>query len=39
MKTVIREIPGITDCFKKKEDRGGEVFYKVSRVTKPTGRH
>lgn len=29
-KTVIREIPGITECFKKKDEKGGEVSYKVS---------
>lgn len=28
-KTVIREIPGITDCFKSKEDKGGQEVYKV----------
>lgn len=31
-KTVIREIPGITDCFKSKDDKGGEVSYKVSAM-------
>lgn len=28
-KTIIREIPGITDCFKSKDDQGGETAYKV----------
>ena len=30
LKTVIREIPGITDCFKSKEDKSGQELYKVS---------
>ncbi len=29
LKTVIREIPGITDCFKSKDDKGGETVYRV----------
>lgn len=30
VKTVIREIPGITDCFKHKDDqRRGEDLYRV----------
>jgi hypothetical protein len=32
MKTVIREIPGITDCFKNKEDKAGEELYKVNHM-------
>lgn len=32
LKAVIREIPGITDCFKSKDDSGrGEGLYRVSR--------
>ncbi|GBE80006.1 DNA-directed RNA polymerase I subunit rpa1 [Sparassis crispa] len=31
VKTVIREIPGITDCFKSKEDgKNGETLYKLT---------
>lgn len=29
-KTVIREIPGITDCFKNKEENNGETTYKLT---------
>lgn len=32
MKTVVREIPGITDCFKNKEEKSGETMYKVRQV-------
>lgn len=33
LKTIIREIPGITDCFKSQDDGGGgEVVYRVSHV-------
>lgn len=31
-KTVIREIPGITDCFKNKEEKNGETIYKVCHI-------
>ncbi|PSS35416.1 hypothetical protein PHLCEN_2v1571 [Hermanssonia centrifuga] len=30
LKTVIREIPGITDCFKSKDDKGGETVYRLT---------
>lgn len=31
IKTLVREIPGITDCFKSKEsDQNGEDIYTVS---------
>lgn len=32
VKTVIREIPGITDCFNSKEDKNGETAYRVSHL-------
>lgn len=33
LKTVVREIPGITDCFKSKEDKDGETIYRVGPHT------
>ncbi|KAI0089112.1 beta and beta-prime subunits of DNA dependent RNA-polymerase [Irpex rosettiformis] len=29
-KTVVREISGITDCFKSKEDKGGNTVYRLT---------
>ncbi len=29
LRTVVREIPGITDCFKSKEKGKGEDIYRV----------
>ena len=36
LKTVIREIPGITDCFRSKEDKDGETAYRVSHLRAAT---